>query len=352
MKDAVRPLLAVLVWGLASPWAGAEEGSGQGPTFTPYGSLRTQYETVHPDRSGSFGAYSGFRDAYSRLGIKVDYSVGPQLHLFGQIEVPFDSANFEFRDPYDQGGAGRAHGQSLRLAEVGLRGELGKLVFGQQWMPYYNAIAAPVDMFSSYYSGFATYTVFRVADTLAYYSPALAGLSFAAAFSGANGNQRSTSRIDARRRQFTASYTLGSTLASFGIDDRGNAGYGRNRVYGLALSHRQGQLYLAAKYERFDSGNSAAGSFSSDGNRAINLFTSYTHGRNTAKLMLADVENYGDAIVHIGLDHQYSTALKFFAEYYREASTATLTPRRGGLNDFDADIDGGHVFLLGMRYDF
>ena len=39
------------------------------------------------------------------------------------------------------------------------------------WMPYYNAIAYPVDMFSSYYSGFATYTTFRQGDTISYYTP-------------------------------------------------------------------------------------------------------------------------------------------------------------------------------------
>lgn len=321
-------------------------------SYELYGSLRTQYEWVSPDRETSFTDYNAFRDAYSRVGIKGVYPLHPDLSLLGQLEIPFDSANLEFRDPYDQGGSGRADGQSLRLAYAGVQGTLGSLTFGQQWMPYYNAIAAPVDMFSSYYSGYATYTVFRVADTLAYVSPNYKGLSLAAAYSGANGNQRSTSRIDARRAQLTTSYTVGDTQFSAGIDDRGNAGYGRNRVYGLAASQHLGDWYLAAKYERFDSGNQTAGSFSTDGNQAINLFTSYTWGKFTAKLMLARVENYGDNIVHTGVDYQFASRLKFFAEYYREAQTAAISRKRGGLSDFDASISGGNAFLFGARYDF
>ena len=57
--------------------------------------------------------------------------------------------------------------EDIHIAKVGLKGEFGDLSVGQMWMPYYNAIAYPVDMFSSYYSGFTTYTTFRKGDTLA-----------------------------------------------------------------------------------------------------------------------------------------------------------------------------------------
>ena len=68
--------------------------------------------------------------------------------------------------------------------------------------------------------------------------------------------------------------------------------------------------------------------------------------------MLARVENYGDNIIHFGIDHRLSDDFKIFAEYYREAETAALTPRRGGLNDFDASIGGGHAVSIGIRHDF
>ncbi len=317
-----------------------------------YGSLRTQLESVSPDRRERLGSYTGLRDAYSRLGISAQYPLSGGPVLFGQLEIPLDSARLRVRDPYDQGDPGRPDGQKLRLALAGLRGSLGTVTLGQQWMPYYNAIAAPVDTFSSYYSGFATYTAPRVAETLAYASPDFHGFSLAGAIASSDGNQRSTSRIDDRRWQLTASYASGPARIAAGIDDRGNAGFGRNRLYGLSAAWQAGNLGLAAKYELFDTGNRQAGSFTSDGNQALNLYGSYAMGKNTVRVMLARLENYGGNIVHLGLDHQFSDDLKFFAEYYREAETAALTPRRGGLSDFDAAISGGKAFVVGVRYDF
>lgn len=67
-----------------------------------------------------------------------------------------------------------------------------------------------------------------------------------------------------------------------------------------------GKLLLAIKYEIFDTGNRQRGSFSTNGNQSVNLFSSDALGRNTFKLMLAKVENYGDNIVHPGIDHSIS----------------------------------------------
>lgn len=315
------------------------------PTIDFYGSLRMQAERVSPDRRDRVDAYTALRDAYSRLGVKIDYPLDATLALLGHLEIPVDSANFRLRDPYDQQ-------ESLRIARIGLRGRAGAISYGQQWMPYYNAIAAPVDMFSSYYSGFATYTVFRVARTIAYETPELHGFSMAAAYAGSSANSVSTSRIDARRWQATATYTRGDTRIAAGIDDRGNAGYGNNRLYGLSASHRLDKLYLAMKVEVFDTGNRRPGAFSTDGNRAINLFSSYVVGKSTVKLMLAKVENYGGNIVHLGLDYALSDKHTLFAEVYREADTAALFPRRGGLADADPGMRGGHAIAVGFRYDF
>lgn len=343
---------AALALGLAAsmPWTGVAAQDAPGVDF--YGSLRTQVEAVSPDRTDRLDSYTALRDAYSRLGVKAEYPLGAGLVLTGQLEIPVDSANLRIRDPYDQGDAARPGGQRLRIAQVGLRGSFGSLAYGQQWMPYYNAIAAPVDRFSSYYSGFATYTVFRVADTLAWSSPEWQGFSLAAAYAGSGGNRRSTSRIDDRRWQVVATQAFGDTRLAAAIDDRGDTGHGHDRLLGLSASHQAGNLYLAIKYERFDTGNAQRGSFSSDGNQAVNVFGSYAVGRNTFKLMLAKVENYGDRIVHVGVDHQLSDDLTVFAEYYREGTTAALTRRRGGLGDFDGSIGGGHAVAVGVRFDF
>ena len=312
------------------------------PGIDLYGSLRAQVETVSPDRHGG---YTAARDAYSRVGINARYPVDANLALTAQLELPVDVANLRLRDPYDQD-------EPIRLSTIGVQGKFGAITYGQQWMPYYNAVAAPVDMFSSYYSGYATYTVFRVAKTLAYSTPAHEGLSFGAAYSGSSGNRRSTSRIDDRRWQAAATYTRGGTRLAAGIDDRGNAGYGSNRLYGIALSHQADALYLAIKYEAFASKNRQAGSFSTDGNRAVNLYGHYVLGKSTVKLMLAKVDNYGDEIIHVGIDYALSSQSKVFAEIYHEAATAALTARRGGLADGDASGGGGRAVAVGLRHDF
>lgn len=345
-------LRLALAAGLACCMSSGRLAAQDAPTVEFHGSLRTQVEAVRPDRRERLDAYTSLRDAYSRVGVKADYPLGGALVLTGELEIPIDTANLRVRDPYDQGDAARPHGQRLRIAQLGLRGSFGALAYGQQWMPYYNAIAAPVDRFSSYYTGFATYTVVRVADTVTYASPEFKGFSVSAAHAGSSGNKRSPSRIDDRRWQLAATYAFGNTRLAAAVDDRGHAGHGRDRLFGLSASHAGEQLTLAIKVERFSTGNRQPGSFSRDGNLAVNLFGSYAVGRNTFKLMLAKVENYGDRIVHLGVDHHFSDDLLVFAEYYREANTAALTRRRGGLADADAGIGGGQAIAVGIRRDF
>src|SRR5690606_9766206 len=162
MKKLMR--LAPATAGLIALPALAEES---GWSLDYYASLRSQFEYVSPGKHDAIDAYTGMRDAYSRFGGNLAYRFNDGIRLFAQIEVPFDSANFRLRDPYDQGDSSRDDAEPLRIARIGAEGPFGTLSLGQQWMPYYNAIAAPVDWFSSYYSGFATYTTPRVRDTVA-----------------------------------------------------------------------------------------------------------------------------------------------------------------------------------------
>ncbi len=349
MKGLSRIAVALLV-SAGSLAATAQENTATGWSWDHYGSLRMQVESVRPDRRAGFGSYSGLRDAYSRFGANLAYRFDGGARAFAQIEVPFDSANFRLRDPYDQGGFGRDEAEPLRIARVGLEGRFGTLSLGQQWMPYYNAIAAPVDWFSSYYSGFATYTTPRVRNTVAWYSPRVGGFGVAASWSAPHGNKLSTARIDDRRWQATASWNDGPLTIAAGLDDRGNADGYRDRLYGLTTTWQREAWYLAFKYERTDT--NVPGAFYGDDQQAYNLLGAYTRGRNTWKLMVARVEGYGEDTVHFGVDHRYSDALTFFAEFYSESETAAITDRRRGLDRYDATVSGGRALSLGLRYDF
>ncbi|WP_018231254.1 porin [Thioalkalivibrio thiocyanodenitrificans] len=303
--------------------------------FQFYGSARVHAESVRPDDTSVLDAYTGIRDAYSRIGFKADYALGGTMELFGQLELPLDLANKAVQDPWDQD-------QDIRVAQIGLRGDFGSVSYGQMWMPYYNAIAYPVDMFSSYYSGFATYTAFRRGDTVAYYSPGFRGFYFGAGWSDSNGADGDD------RIQVTGSYTYGRTTVSVGMDDLG--GEFNSRIYGISMLRTMGNLYIGAKYEVHDSRITSG--YGADGDRAVNLYGGYTAGKNTFKLMLANVENYGENIVHLGVDHQLLPRMKLFAEYYYEEDTAALTEKRGGLAETAWTAGGGQVLAAGARFDF
>jgi len=300
-----------------------------------YGSARLQGEAVRPENREAFGSYTALRDAYSRLGVTADYTPAASgLTIFGQLEVPVDLANLRVQDPFD-------HSQDVRVAQVGLRGNWGSLAGGKMWMPYYNAIAYPVDVFSSYYTGFATFTNFRLSETLSYYSPEFNGFSFALAWSNDNGAGGSD------RYQGTATYDLGAMALAAGLD-RLSSDW---RIWGFSLTHNWEKFYLGAKLEIHDSDISTG--YGADGDIALNLFTSYTMGRNTLKGMLAQVDNFGETIIHLGVDHQFNPALMFFVEYYREQERAAITTKRGsGDETWLKDFGGGQVLVIGARFDF
>lgn len=307
-----------------------------------YGSLRIHGESVQPDRDATMDSYTGVRDAYSRIGFNVAHALNEAVTAYGKLELPIDSANLAVQDPWDQDA-------DIRIGKVGIKGDFGDLAIGQMWMPYYNAIAYPVDMFSSYYSGFATFTTFRKGDTLAYYTPSFRGFSAAGAYSLENGALESDGDQD-DRWQATLSYKYEGVTLSAGIDHLG--GLNGYKIWGGSLMWQvTDAFYLGAKYEVQES-DIKTDVYGADGDTAMNLYAGYTIGKHTLKGMVADVDNYGELIVHLGYDYQFNDDLKFFAEYYSEEETAAITTERGGLAETCWECDGGQVFALGLRYDF
>lgn len=351
-------LVASIAAALAVPYTAAaesEEGANA-VNFDFYGSIRVQGEYVDPDDNSVEDDYFGFRDAYSRIGLTADYDTGP-VTVFGKVEAGLDVANFRIQGPYEQNDTpGHDNDQiweHLRVAKVGIKGDFGTLAFGQDWLPYYNAIAYPVDMFSTYYSGFATYTSFRLNRQLAYYSPDFGGFSFSGAYIYEGGSADQNGDLD-DRYQATASYNFGGTTISAGMDAKG--GVDDQTIYGLSLMHNienvgPGSMYIGAKVERISSDQKTDG-FGRDGDMVYNLYSSYTVGKHTVKGMVADVENYGENIFHVGYDYQLMDSLKLFAEFYYEEETAAIAERRGGYQETLWTAGGGQAAAIGFRYDF
>ena len=105
-----------------------------------YGSLRAQGEYVRPDNQDALDDYRGVRDAFSRIGTKIDYSL-TSVTFFAHLEIPLDTTNFKIQGPYEQNStASHNAGQltdSLRVGRIGVRGGFGTLAYGQNWLPYY-----------------------------------------------------------------------------------------------------------------------------------------------------------------------------------------------------------------------
>lgn len=305
-----------------------------------YGSLRLGAEYVDPDNApGGFDSYTALRDAYSRVGVKATHNLNEDWSVMGQVEIPLDLANLDIHSPYDDN-------DDLRIGKIQVNGPLGTLWYGRGWMAYYNYIAYPVDYFSSYYSGYATFTSFRLKDTLAYISPGMEGFQLSMATSKDNGNNAN------RRNQLAVSYTRQDLVLAAGIDEIG--GTTDQKIVGVSASYNTGPWYFAIKYEEFSSDISGGG-WAADGTRAVNGLAQWSRGKHSLRAMLADVDNYGERVFHAGWDYRYRDDVKFFAEYYREEQTAAIADSRrttsGGTNSAPSD-SGGQALTVGVRYDF
>jgi len=314
--------------------------------FDFYGSLRLQYEAADPKGVSS---YNGFRDAYSRIGFTANAPVADGIDAFAQLEIPLDLANGKVQDPFN------AENEDVRIGKIGLNTDFGTFAYGRDWLPYYNAIAYPVDMFSSFQSGFATFTTFRESNSLMYYSPDFNGFSFAGSYS-ANAGYGGDDRY-----QLTGAYTFADTTIALGIDNPD--GDANTSFYGLSVMHNMGPWYIGGKIEYVDS-DQDANAFGDDGDVAFNLFASYTMGPHVFKGMYANVDNYGEDVFHLGYDFQYKSNLMFFAEYYYEekgtgavpvvkARDSRSDPVGFGPTDADGNPAGSNTaFMVGARFDF
>ncbi|PCH64504.1 MAG: porin [Gammaproteobacteria bacterium] len=305
-----------------------------------YGSLRLQAEYVEPDNEpGNFDDYAALRDAYTRVGLKVSHSFTPDWLALFQIELPIDLVNKKLRHSWGQD-------EDIRIFNLKVSGPLGSLSYGRDWTAFYNKIAYPVDYFPSFYSGFTSFTSFRLDDTLAYTSPSFNGIQFSASTSKDNGTR------DGNREQYTVSYTNNILTLAAGIDALG--GDDNVKILGLAASFNKGPWYLAATYEQFDSDISGHG-WAADGTDAINAFAQYTIGNDELRILLANVDNYGEFVFHAGWELHYNDNTSLFVEYYQEQETAVISDAKqttSSARNFDPADSGGRSLLIGIRYDF
>ncbi|MCP3670643.1 MAG: porin [Gammaproteobacteria bacterium] len=299
---------------------GPANAVSKGLDWEIYGSLRVAGEAVNTD--GSTNDYDGLRDAYTRFGAKATYTINDDWSILGQLEVPFDLANMELQSPWDPD-------EDYRIGKLQVSGPLGTAWYGRGWLAFYNYITYPVDYFSSYYSGWQTYTSFRKSETFYYSSPAISGFKFDFA---------TTDEDDTDRNQYVISYSnKGLTLAA-GRDD-----YDGATIDGASASYSTGPWYLSIKYEEQDLEGAP------DREIIAGLVQYEIDNKNTVRGYLANGEGVGENVFQVGFDHQYNDSTKFFVEYYDEDGAAAVNAET---DPKKYNATGGSVFTVGVRYDF
>lgn len=297
--------------------------------------LNLHIDHVRPGRETQLvDDHTYLRDGFSQIGGKLNHAFSEdhkiQFHLF----TPIDLANLKIQDSYD-------HNLDTPQVEIFWSIPMGEIQAGHLFGPYYNAIASTTDRFSSYYTGFATFSPLRVERTIAYYSPEFYGFSLGASIS----NKYVGDDL------ITASLTWKNESTTLSLAHQDQQGPQNTRVWGVALSHQfNDAIFLGITTEVFDS--DVQGGFGNDGDQSTAAFASYDVGKHTFKGMLADTDNFGEMIYTLGWDYRYSETVKFYAEYYFEQETVTLTRARAGSEVFDSSISGGSALAIGVALYF
>ncbi len=324
-------------------------------TVEPYGSIRAQAEYVTIDQqaatdAGQDNSYTGVRDAYSRFGVKATYPLSNGTTLGAKLEIPFNIQHMQAEDPSYFEGFYKDN-SSPRVYKLTATGDWGSVAIGKQWLAYYNAIAYPVDYFSSFYSGFATYAAFR-REAATYTTPSFSGFSATASMVDMK-DGGGESYLDTT--QVALKYSMDGLSLAVAYQDTYN---GQADLLGASAAYTTGPWRFATKVEQLDS---PAGTV--DANPILyNMYMSYKLKKYTFKAHYAkgDVTNDGTAFFqgdsyHLGADYKYTKNLKVFVEYfYEERGYAIYTDNSKSFDSFGGyhNITNGSALAVGARYDF
>lgn len=301
--------------------------------MSAYNYVNLHLEHVRPDReSQQVRGYTGLRDGYSQIGVNLRHAFGEEHRLELHLFTPVDLANMKVQDTF-------AHDADTPQYEAFWKASFGEIQAGYIYLPYYNAIASTTDHFTSYYTGFATYSAFRVGDSAAYISPNFYGLTLGASITkdqGYDGDNLITTSLSWKNKSTTIS-----------VAQQDLQGTQDTKVWGASLTHRfDDALLLGIKTEVFDSEIQAG--YGNDGDRSTGVFASYDTGKHTLKAMLANTDNYGETSYSLGWDYRYNDVATFYAEYYSEQETAAITAEGAGSEVFDSSISGGNASVIGI----
>lgn len=317
-----------------------------GAQLDVFGTVSMQLEHVSPGKSNTKN-YTALRDIYTRVALQFTHDLNEDLQFLALLEMPFDTVNLEVQHAWDQ--KEDIIDNNERIAKLQLSSSrYGAVSVGKGWVPYYFAVSAAVDRFSSYYSGYSTYSTLRQDELFIYSSPNFNGFKFNLARAHKNGDREKNGSFD-DRDQITISYANSEVTAGLAMEDIG--GENNRRIFGASVSRKMGDFYVAAKYEEQQSDITDKSIFGYDGSKAVNFYAEYAWGDHKVKGLVAKINGFGEGVFHLGYDYYINPNLKLFTEYFSEEKGAAISTKKGGFRD-TYFADGGSAFLVGFNYSF
>lgn len=213
--------IALAVAGIvAAPMASADIGA--------YGSIRHGLIQTDDGTDTSMD----FSQRGSRIGFKGETDLGNGMTAFGKYEWAVQSQK-----------AGTA--ATVRHGIVGLKGDFGKVVLGQQWHTYYDNVNSAVDI-ANWNSGY--YSVGRTGEAVSYSNTfGAANFGFTGYFSTA-----AASESDMDGTELSVSFDAGPVKIGLGTkSDDLLTGVSPNRT-GVSVSGNFGDVYVGLSLQSID----------------------------------------------------------------------------------------------------
>jgi predicted porin len=207
-----------------------------------YGSIR--HGLVNVDNGDGADSSINFAQRGSRLGFKGDTDLGNGMTVFGKYEFAITS----------QKNAGADGTVSLRHGILGMEGDFGKVVMGNQWHTYYDNVNSAVDI-ANWNSGY--YSVGRTGEAVSYSN------SFGAANVGVTAYFRddATSDTGLDGTELSVSFDAGPVKIGLGTKSDDMADGTSPSVTGVSVSGTFSEIYVGMSMQNFD--DDAGGEFDS-----------------------------------------------------------------------------------------
>ncbi|WP_144077530.1 porin, partial [Solemya velum gill symbiont] len=317
-KSIIAAAIAVAV---AAPAANAG--------VTLYGKVHVSIDYTQHDFNSDYDGIWGVYSRASRIGFKGTEDLGNGLSLIWKAETGYD---------FSDGGAWDSSG---RNAYIGLTGDWGTFLYGRHDGPYKMAwYSTGIDMMGDTImdaNGLASVEENRFSNAIAYVSPNMNGLTFAAAIVPGEGTNNATGLTDGI--SVGVMYSNNGLKLAAAYEDEGDLGDNAddNDRFMIGAGYTMNAFSIAANYVDDDE----------DDEKSLNVSGSYSFGNNKLVLAYGHEDNDGgsdDVSWGVGLTHALSKRTTAYAAYASTDEEDTL--------EMKTEMDATSGFSIGLIHNF